>query len=80
MSEIVNDLCRKLKRAEREASRAQRAYDAARGEASNLLRELNRSQGRVREIADAIEVLRAHLQPTSLEVENVVSLGLNQKQ
>jgi len=67
MSEIIDDLVRKLKRAEREAKKAQQLYDAAQAEARQLLKALEASRARVGELESAISLLRNGLKPKLTE-------------
>lgn len=75
MSGIVDDLVKMLKRAEREAAKAQRAFDAAHAQSRELLKALETSRRRTREIDRAIAILQQHLRPEpEVETGNVTKL------
>lgn len=66
MSEVIDGLARKLKRAHRDLARANAAFDVARDEYDRRHQERSAANKRVDELERAISLLRNGLKPSSV--------------
>ncbi len=72
MSAIINDLVRKLKRAERARAKANKEWETALTEEKHASDRLKECHATVRELESAISLLRNNLKPSAAPTDEKV--------